>query len=80
MTMRHPKKLKTFLGELRAGQDATGAAIVAEMTPAEGERHAAAERRGEYADVVGTEPSWSIVDDVLTIGGFDLGKVTWSTL
>lgn len=61
------RQLRTFLGEIRAGHDVEGAAIVAEISLEEAKAHAVAEARGEYADIVAIEPLWKIEGDELTI-------------
>lgn len=58
--------LLTFLGELRAGADLRSSAVVSEMSMPDAERHASAEARGDYADVIAIEPDWSIIGGVLS--------------
>lgn len=65
--VRGSVQLRTFLGELRAGADVDSAAVVAEISRAEGREHALAEARGEYADIVSIEPNWRIEGDNLIL-------------
>lgn len=64
---RGSRQLRTFLGEIRAGHDLEGAAIVSEIPIEEARAHAYAEAQGEYADIVAIEPLWKIEGDELTI-------------
>lgn len=65
--VRGSVQLRTFLGELRAGADVDSAAVVAEISRAEGREHALAEARGEYADITAIEPNWRIEGDSLIL-------------
>lgn len=64
---RGSRQLRTLLGELRAGHDLEGAAIVAEIPLEEARAHAVAEARGEYSDIVAIEPAWKFDGDNLIL-------------
>ncbi|MHA0333695.1 hypothetical protein [Sphingomonas aquatilis] len=65
--VRGSRQLRTLLGEIRAGHDIEGAAIVAEIPLEEAKAHAVAEARGEYADIVAIEPAWKLDGDDLIL-------------
>ncbi len=65
--LRRNRAFLTFLGNLRAGADVRTAAVVAGIGVPAGTMYAAAERRGEYRDIVAIEPGWKIAGDTLQI-------------
>lgn len=64
---RGSRQLRVLLGEIRAGHDLEGAAIVAEIPLEEAKAHAIAEARGEYHDIVAIEPNWRFDGDDLIL-------------
>ena len=61
------KRLRTFLGNLRAGNDVESAARASDMSEEEARIHAIAEARGDYSEIVPIEPILSIDGDTIRI-------------